>query len=61
LKKPSTAATETRYPVMKMSVSPNAVNGWDGYRSTDNGATWNALPNTQISKIQIITTSTKGW
>ncbi len=61
LKKPSTAATETRYPVMKMSVSPNAVNGWDGYRSTDNGVTWNALPNTQVSKIQIITTSTKGW
>jgi len=44
-----------------MTVAPNAVNGWDGYRSTDNGATWNALPNTQISKIQIITTSTKGW
>jgi hypothetical protein len=61
LKKPSTAATETRYPVMKMTVAPNAVNGWNGYRSTDNGATWSALPNTQVSKIQIITTSTKGW
>ena len=61
LKKPSTAATETRYPVMKMTVSPNAVNGWNGYRSTDNGATWNAVPNTQVSKIQIITTSTKSW
>jgi len=61
LKKPSTAATETRYPVMKMTVSPNAVNGWNGYRSTNNGASWTAVLNTQVSKIQIITTSTKGW
>ena len=61
LKKPSTAATETRYPVMKMTVSPNAVTGWNGYRSTNNGASWTAVLNTQVSKIQIITTSTKGW
>ncbi len=61
LKKPSTAATETRYPVMKMSVSPNAVNGWNGYYTTNDGASWTSLPNTQVSKIQIITTSTKSW
>ena len=60
-KAPTDAATETRYPVLYMSVSPNAVNNWNGFRSADDGASWTALPNTQVSKIQIITTSTKSW
>lgn len=60
-KAPTDVATETRYPVLNMSVSPNAVLNWPGFRSADNGATWLALPNNQISKIQIVTTTTKSW
>jgi cell division septation protein DedD len=62
-KAPTDAATETRYPVMKMSVSPNAVPGWSGYYTTNNGSTWTPLSNFPVnaSKIQIITTSTKTW
>lgn len=60
-KAPTDAATETRYPVLKMTVSPNAVLSWNGFRSANNGASWIALPNNQVSKIQIVTTSTKSW
>ena len=60
-KAPTDAATETRYPVLKMSVSPNAVNGWSGYNSSNNGASWTASPNGAVAKIQIVTTSTKSW
>lgn len=60
-KAPTDAATETRYPVLYMTVSPNAVNGWNGFRSTNNGASWTALPNNQLAKIQIVTTSTRSW
>lgn len=60
-KAPTDAATETRYPVLKMSVSPNGVSNWNGYRSADNGASWIALPNNQVLKIQILVTSTKSW
>lgn len=60
-KAPTDPATETRYPVLKMSVSPNGVSNWNGYRSADNGSSWIALPNNQISKIQILVTSTKSW
>lgn len=60
-KAPTDAATENRYPVMNMNVAPNSVTGWSGFRSPDNGATWTSIPNTQVSKIQIVTTSTKTW
>jgi len=60
-KAPTDTATETRYPVLTMSVSPNAVSNWPGFRSTNNGATWLSASNNQIAKIQIITTSTKSW
>lgn len=60
-KAPTDAATETRYPVLYMTVSPNSVTGWSGFRSPDNGATWISVPNTQVSKIQIVVTSTKSW
>ena len=60
-KAPTDAATETRYPVLNMTVSPNAVTGWDGYHSNDNGATWNNNIAGATPKIQIVTTSTKSW
>jgi len=60
-KAPTDAATETRYPTLFMTVSPNAVQTWSGYRSTNSGSTWLGMPNTQVSKIQIITTTTKSW
>ncbi len=60
-KAPVDPATETRYPTLYMTVSPNAVLNWSGYRSTNSGSTWIGLPNNQISKIQIITTTTKSW
>jgi len=60
-KAPTDPATETRYPTLYMTVSPNAVNGWSGFRSTNSGSSWTSIPNTQVSKIQIITTSTKSW
>lgn len=60
-KAPTDAATETRYPTLYMTVSPNAVNNWAGFRSTNNGSTWLSVPNTQVPKIQLITTSTKSW
>lgn len=60
-KAPTDAATETRYPVMNMTVSPNAVTGWDGYNSSNNGTTWNANPANTTAKIQLVTTSTKSW
>lgn len=60
-KAPTDAATETRYPVLKMSVSPNGVSNWNGYRSANDGASWIALPNNQVLKIQILVTSTKSW
>ncbi len=60
-KAPTDAATETRYPVLKMSVSPNAVSGWSGYNSSNNGSSWTANPAGATSKIQIVTTSTKSW
>lgn len=60
-KAPTDAATETRYPVMKMTVGPNAVNGWSGYYSSNNGTSWTSAPNGTVSKIQIVTTSTKSW
>lgn len=60
-KAPIDAATETRYPVLKMSVSPNGVSNWNGYRSADNGANWISLPSNQVAKIQILVTSTKSW
>lgn len=60
-KAPTDAATETRYPTLFMTVSPNAVNGWPGFRSTNSGSSWTSIPNTQVSKIQIVTTSTKSW
>lgn len=60
-KAPTDAATETRYPTLYMTVSPNAVQTWSGYRSTTSGSTWLGMPNTQVSKIQIITTTTKSW
>ncbi len=60
-KAPIDSATETRYPVLTMTVSPNAVLNWPGFRSTNNGSTWISTPNNQIPKIQIITTSTKSW
>lgn len=60
-KAPNDAATETRYPVLRMTVSPNAVLSWPGFRSADSGSTWISLFPNQISKIQIVTTSTKSW
>lgn len=60
-KAPTDAATETRYPTLLMTVSPNAVLNWPGYRSTNSGSSWIALPNNQIAKIQIVTTATKSW
>lgn len=60
-KAPIDAATETRYPTLFMTVSPNAVLNWSGYRSTTSGSSWIGLPNNQISKIQIVTTATKSW
>ena len=64
-KAPTDAATETRYPVLSMTVSPNAVNTWAGYRSTNTNPSppgaWISLPTNQVSKIQIVTTSTKSW
>ena len=60
-KAPTDAATETRYPVLKMTVSPNGVSNWNGYRSANDGASWIALPNNQVAKIQILVTSTKSW
>lgn len=60
-KAPTDSASETRYPVLFMTVSPNAVNGWSGFRSANSGSTWLSIPNTQVAKIQIVTTSTKSW
>lgn len=60
-KAPTDVATEARYPTLFMTVSPNAVLNWSGYRSTNSGSTWIGLPNNQISKIQIVTTTTKSW
>jgi hypothetical protein len=60
-KAPTDAATETRYPVLKMTKAPNAVLGWSGFNSSNNGGTWTANPNGATSKIQIVTTSTKSW
>lgn len=60
-KAPTDVATETRYPTLMMSVSPNAVLNWSGYRSTNSGSSWIGLPNNQIAKIQIVTTATKSW
>lgn len=60
-KAPIDVATETRYPTLLMTVSPNAVLNWSGYRSTNSGSTWIGLPNNQIAKIQIVTTATKSW
>lgn len=60
-KAPTDPATETRYPTLYMTVSPNAVNGWPGFRSTDSGSSWISIPNTQLAKIQLVTTSTKSW
>ena len=60
-KAPTDPATETRYPTLLMTVSPNAVLNWPGYRSADSGSSWVALPNNQIAKIQIVTTATKSW
>lgn len=60
-KAPTDAATETRYPVLKMTVSPNAVSGWAGYNSANNGSSWSVNPANSTSKIQIVTTSTKSW
>lgn len=60
-KAPIDVATETRYPVMNMTVSPNAVNGWQGYNSTNNGASWSVNVTNATAKIQIVTTSTKSW
>lgn len=64
-KAPTDVATETRYPVLSMTVSPNAVNAWPGFRSSAQNpnppGTWISLPTTQVSKIQIVTTNTKSW
>lgn len=60
-KAPTDIATETRYPTLLMTVSPNAVLNWSGYRSTNSGSSWIGLPNNQIAKIQIVTTLTKSW
>lgn len=60
-KAPTDVATETRYPVLYMTVSPNAVQNWNGLRSNNNGTTWTQNVNNQTSKIQIVTTSTKSW
>lgn len=60
-KAPTDAASETRYPTLFMTVSPNAVTNWPGFRSNNSGSSWTSTPNNQISKIQIVTTSTKSW
>lgn len=60
-KAPIDIATETRYPVLFMTVSPNAVLNWNGFRSADNGVTWTANSSSANSKIQIVTTTTKSW
>lgn len=60
-KKPSDPATETRYPTLRMSVSPNAVLGSSGYRTTNNGANWLVNVNNATAKIQLLVTSTKSW
>ena len=60
-KAPIDPATEVRYPTLYMTVSPNAVNNWAGYRSANNGTSWTALPTNQVSKIQLITTATRSW
>lgn len=60
-KAPNDPATETRYPVMRMTVSPNAVNNWPGFYTNDNGANWLVGANGAIPKIQIVTTATKSW
>lgn len=60
-KAPIDVATEIRYPTLHMTVSPNAVLSWPGFRSADSGSTWISLPNNQVSKIQIVTTTTKSW
>lgn len=60
-KKPSDPATETRYPTLRMTVSPNAVLGTNGYRTTNNGANWLVNVNNATAKIQLLVTSTKSW
>ncbi len=60
-KAPTDVATETRYPTLSMTVSPNAVNSWAGFSTSNGGATWTTAPNGQVPKIQIVTTSTKSW
>lgn len=60
-KAPTDSASETRYPVLTMTVTPNAVNSWSGFTSANGGVTWTPRPNNQIAKIQIVTTSTKSW
>lgn len=60
-KTPTSAATETRYPTLFMTVSPNAVNGTNGYNSINGGSTWNVNVPNATAKIQILVTSTKSW
>lgn len=60
-KAPIDSATETRYPVLFSNVSPNAVSGWAGFRSSNSGSSWTVNPANQTSKIQIVTTLTKSW
>lgn len=60
-KTPTAAATETRYPTLFMTVSPNAVNGTNGYNSSNGGVTWGVNVPNATAKIQILVTSTKSW
>lgn len=60
-KAPTDVATETRYPTLSMTQSPNAVNGWAGFVTSNGGTSWSTAPNGQVPKIQIVTTSTKSW
>ncbi|NBP56236.1 hypothetical protein EBU71_06830 [bacterium] len=59
-KAPTDVATETRYPVLNLSQSPNGVSGWSIFTTTDGGSTWSPT-GLDGPKIQIITTLVKSW
>lgn len=55
-------ATQTLYPALFMTVSPNGTLNTNGWNSTDNGITWTQnILNITTAKIQLFTTTTKQW
>ena len=55
-------SSQPLYPVLYMSVSPNATLNTNGWNSGDNGATWSPnILNVATPKLQLFTTTTKQW